>query len=288
MLIISYKISLKKNDTDSIYLDYAKAFDKVDHILLLEKLHAYGIRGYLHAWLTSYLNNRIQTVAINGEKSYPATVKSGVPQGTVLGPVLFILYLNDLTKCVKHSIISSFADDTRLLKEIQNTHDVDLLQSDLNESVRWSTENNMCLHANKFEYINHTTGSSKLLQELPFSSQHFQYTTEDGTCITPTTIVRDLGINIVPDLQWSPHINIICDSARKMTAWILSIFQDRSITVMLHLYKCLIRSKVEYCCPLWDPTKVEDIETLEGTSKTTTTTTPLKSAQYLNYITMIG
>ena len=272
---------LKGNDTDAIYLDYAKAFDKVDHSLLIEKLHSYGIRGKLLTWLTTYLSNRVQTVVINGVKSYPATVRSGVPQGTVLGPVLFILYLNDLTKVIKHSVISSFADDTRLLKEIQNTNDVTLLQSDLDEAVRWSLENNMSLHSDKFEYLCHTTGKSKFLQELPFSCEYFQYTTETGPYILPTPRVKDLGINIVPDLQWSPHINIICDSARKMTAWILSVFHDRSITIMLSLYKSLIRSKVEYCSPLWDPTKVEDIVTLESIQRHFTS--KISSVAHLQY-----
>ena len=106
-----------------IYLDYAKAFDKVDHELLLKKLHAYGVRGKLLMWLDSYLSNRQQTVVINGEHSIPAKVVSGVPQGTVLGPVLFILYLNDLESCIKHSIVTSFADDTRLKKSIKSTND---------------------------------------------------------------------------------------------------------------------------------------------------------------------
>ena len=114
----------------------------------LEKLHSYGIRGKLLTWLSNYLNDRPQIVAINGAKSHPSTVKSDVPQGTVLGPVLFILYLNDLTKCIQHSVISSFADDTRLQKEICN----------------------MTLHINKFEYLCHSSGSSKLLQELQNSS----------------------------------------------------------------------------------------------------------------------
>ena len=108
----------------AIYLDYSKAFDKVDHNLLLMKLHSYGIRGKLHDWLTAYLQNRSQFVVVNGEKSYPAEVKSGVPQGSVLGPLLFILYLNDLHSYINHSTVRSFADDTRILKEIKNTNDI--------------------------------------------------------------------------------------------------------------------------------------------------------------------
>ena len=111
-----------------IYLDYAKAFDKVDHQILLLKLHAYGIRGKILTWLHSYLSNRTQTVVINGKASLPAKVVSGVPQGTVLGPILFLIYLNDLNLCIKESITSSFADDTRLKKSICNTIDTTLLR----------------------------------------------------------------------------------------------------------------------------------------------------------------
>ena len=253
---------LNNSDTDAIYLDFAKAFDKVDHLILLEKIHAYGIRGKIHSWITSYLSDRIQTVVINGKKSNPAPVISGVPQGTVLGPILFLLYINDLNTCVQHSFLSSFADDTRIQKEIRNVTDVEHLQVDLDASLQWSKDNNMKLHTSKFEYLCHATNNSKLLRELPFSSQYYQYTTSDESCIIPAPMVRDLGINITPDITWSPHINIISNSARKMSAWALSVFYDRSVSTMSQLYKSLIRSRVEYCCPLWDPAKIEDIVTL--------------------------
>ena len=279
---------LRNNDTDAIYLDYAKAFDKVDHLILLEKIKAYGIRGKVHSWLTSYLSDRTQTVVINGKKSSPAPVISGVPQGTVLGPVLFLLYINDLNTCVKHSFLSSFADDTRIMKEIKNTTDVDNLQCDLNSTVQWSKENNMKLHTNKFEYLCHATNSGKSLKELPFSSQYYQYTTSDGASMTPASMVRDLGINIVPDLTWSSHINIICNSARKMTGWTLSVFSDRSASTMMLLYKSLIRSRVEFCCPLWDPSKMEDIVNLEGVQRSfTSKITSISNLHYWDRLTSL-
>ena len=258
---------LENKDTDSIYLDFAKAFDKVDHALLLSKLHKYGIRGRLHAWFVSYLRDRQQTVVIDGKKSYTSNVLSGVPQGTVLGPILFILYLNDMKSCVKSSIISSFADDTRIQKAIAKEEDKDDLQADLNECISWSEANNMQMHQDKFELLQHSTGSSKLLQELPFSTEYNEYHTTDGTYISPAYSVRDLGINIVPDLKWSHHINKISDNARRITAWVLSVFADRSPETMLYLYKALIRSKLEYVCPVWDTSKIEDIETLEGVQR---------------------
>ena len=272
---------LNNNDTDAIYLDFAKAFDKVDHQILLQKIYAYGIRGKVLSWITSYLSDRTQTVVINGKKSNPAPVISGVPQGTVLGPILFLIYINDLHSCVKHSFLSSFADDTRILKEINKVTDVNHLQADLDEVVQWSKRNNMKLHTDKFEYLCHNSSSTRTLRELPFSSQYYQYTTSDGSCITPTPMVRDIGINIVPDLTWSPHINIISDSARKMAAWSLSVFSDRSTSTMMTIYKTLIRSKVEYCCPLWDPTKIEDIVTLEGIQRSFTS--KITSISHLHY-----
>ena len=120
---------------------------------------------------------------------------------------------------MEHSFLSSFADDTRILKEIRKVTDVDFLQADLDASVKWSKVNNMKLHTNKFEYLCHATNSSKTLKELPFSSQYYQYITSDGSYMTPRSIVKDLGINIVPNLSWSPHINIINDSRRKMATY---------------------------------------------------------------------
>jgi ribonuclease P/MRP protein subunit RPP40 len=97
------------------------------------------------AWIKSFLSNRVQTVVINGTHSYPTNVKSGVPQGTVLGPILFLVYINDLHQCINHSIISHFADDTRILKAIGLSSDVPLLQQDLNETISWSNKNKMVL-----------------------------------------------------------------------------------------------------------------------------------------------
>ena len=268
-------------DTDVIYLDYAKAFDKVDHELLLKKLYGYGVRGKLLMWLNSYLSNRQQTVVVNGEHSIPAKVVSGVPQGTVLGPVLFILYLNDLESCIKHSIISSFADDTRLKKAIQSIHDTKKLQDDLDSTIEWSERNNMQLHQSKFELLTHSTGRAKLMTELPFSTEFTEYSTQDQSVISPKPKVRDLGVTITEDLSWSPHINNLADDGKKISSWILSVFKDRSANTMLPLYKTLVRSRLEYCSPLWNPAKVEDIMKLENLQRTLTA--KITEVRHLSY-----
>ena len=258
---------LSGHDTDAIYLDFAKAFDKVDHKILLDKLYAYGIRGNLLAWIKSYLSNRVQTVVVNGFQSNPAAVKSGVPQGTVLGPVLFLIYINDLHQCINHSLISHFADDTRILKAIKLSSDVGLLQQDLNKTINWAHINKMILHEDKFELLIHTLSKSNTMHELPYSNQFFQYETSDGTPIIASDTVRDLGIHIKPDLSWTPHINITANNARQLISWVLSVFKDRSQPTMMLLYKSLIRSRLEYCSALWNPSKQEDIITLESVQR---------------------
>ena len=114
-------------DTNSIYLDYAKKFDKVDHALLIKKLQRYGIHPQVVNWIRSFLSDRSQQVVIDGHLSLAALVISGVPQGTVLGPILFLIFINDFPHCIKYSTIRCFADDTRISKAITWEGDVKAL-----------------------------------------------------------------------------------------------------------------------------------------------------------------
>ena len=202
-------------------------------------------------------------MVVNGSKSIPANVKSGVPQGTVLGPILFLIYINDMEKCTQHSVISHFADDSRIKKAIKLTSDVAHLQSDLSAVEEWSKSNNMALHEKKFEYLSHST-KHKLLDELPFKNEYYTYTTSSGIEIQPKNLVRDLGIHIAPNLSWTPHINSIAESGKKMASWCLSVFRSRDRNIMIPLFKTLVRSRLEYLCPLWNPSKITDIQTLES------------------------
>ena len=254
------------SESDVIYLDFAKAFDKVDHEILLAKLQNYQIQGPLYNWLNEYLKDRHQYVVVNGSQSYPAKVKSGVPQGTVLGPILFLIYINDMEKCAQNCVVSHFADDSRIKKAINYTNDVESLQTALNSIIEWSKSNNMELHEKKFEYLCHST-KRKLLHELPFTNEFLTYSTPSGIEIHPKSIVKDLGVNITPNLSWSPHIGIITDGAKKMASWCLSVFRSRQKDVMLTLFKTYVRSRLEFSCPLWNPDKITDIQTIESVQR---------------------
>ena len=268
-------------DTDSIYLDFAKAFDKVDHRLLISKLQRYGFHPKLIKWLDSFLTGRSQRVVLGGIASFAAIVISGVPQGTVLGPLLFILFINDMEHCIKHSSIRFFADDTRIQKRISCESDVVELQDDLDSVIKWSIENNMALHEDKFELLVHMFAPKSIMYEFPFISEVLQYNTSNGNILEASESVKDLGVLVSPALSWSPQINRVASRARAVASWVLSAFKARDRTTMLTLYKSLIRSHLEYCCPLWNPHLIRDIQVLEGVQRTFTS--KIWGVQHLDY-----
>jgi hypothetical protein len=257
-------------DTDSIYLDFAKAFDKVDLELLMLKLKRYGFHNKLLSWIQSFLSHHQQVVVVNGVHSDSAEVLSGVPQGSVLGPLLFILFINDLEMAVSSSRVSFFADDTRVSKLIGCTEDCLALQADLDSILEWSRQNNMKLHEQKFELLNHLHNKRSHSSELPFFMETLLYKVSSEETLYPVDTVRDLGVMVSSDLSWSAHIGNMVSKARSTLSWVLSVFKTRDKTVMTTLYKSLVRSLLEYCCPLWDPVKVTEIQLLEGVQRTFT------------------
>ena len=265
-----YQALNNDNEVDVIYLDFAKAFDKVDHQVLMAKLHHYGIHGKVLEWIRQFLVDRKQAVVVEGHKSSFQPVKSGVPQGTVLGPILFVLYINDLLHSINFSKAFSFADDTKLIGEIRGEQSVQLLQEDLNTVIGWSHANNMELHEKKFEVVSYSLNASGSLRQLPFYPLTVEYHTPKGHTIIPQKVVRDLGVYISNDRSWSPHIEKTVQGAYVMAAWALSAFRDRSEVLMLTLYKSLVRSKLEYCCPVWNPSKLGDVRKLEDVQRSFT------------------
>ena len=262
---------LDQNETDVIYLDFAKAFDKVDHQILLRKLENMGIKGKLLEWLKSFLSDRNQVVVVDGVLSFIALVISGVPQGTVLGPLLFLVYLNDIYDCLQFSELSSFADDSRIFKSISVADDSQFLQQDLFNVSSWSDNNNMQLHNDKFIYMNFNCRPANFsLATLPFYSENFRYETSSGDILEPSDSVSDLGITLADKFSWSPHVSILVKKAKQKAGWVLSIFKDRSPLVMKTLHKSLIRSLLEYGCPLWNGLSLENIRNIEAVQRSFT------------------
>ena len=171
---------------------------------------------------------------------------------------------------VKGSIIRLFADDTRILKHITSTDDTRVLQSDLSSAIKWAKRNNMSLHEDKFELLIYTHNSQNVLLEHAFAVQCQTYEVSDGNLLYLVDMVKDLGIILSSDLSWGSHISTIATRARKVAAWVLSAFKTRNMPTMMTLYKSLVRSHLEYCCPLWNSCKTSETQEIEGIQQTFT------------------
>ena len=149
-----------------MYLDFAKAFDTVDHATLIEKLKWYGVTGQLLDWFSDYLMDRSQRVVIDGEASVRLPVTAGVPQGSFVGPLLFVIFINDLPDAIhEHTSTALYADDTKLHRTILAAKDCDILQQDLASLNTWSHESNLKFNASKCKVLTVTRRKSPVIHE---------------------------------------------------------------------------------------------------------------------------
>ena len=187
--------------TDIIFLDLSKAFDKVPHYSLCNKLSYYGIRGKIISWIRNFLTNRHQRVVLDGFTSESHPVNSGVPQGTILAPLLFLCYINDLPSSIQCKI-GLYADDTILYSTIHTLSDCITLQKDLDSLTQWATKWKMSFNPDKSEHMKITHKHNPVL---------FNYTLKNQS-IKEVTSAKYLGITITNKLTWSTHINNITNS----------------------------------------------------------------------------
>ena len=247
--------------TDTVYLDFAKAFDKVDHNILCHKLRKLGITGKVGVWIKDFLTGRFQQVSANGLLSDAVPVTSGVPQGTVLGPILFIIMISDLGKELVCSTSSKYADDTKNTAKVSNRNDAEHFQKELDQIVYpWAPTNNMCLNGDKFEY--HRIGKNLCVEK-------YSYKNPDGETIQEKEHIKDLGIFISNDLTWTRQIEEAVAKARIMAGWTLRTFITREREPMMTIWNSIVRPKLDYCSPLWSPrpSNFKEIDLLEQTQR---------------------
>ena len=246
------------NRVDSIYLDFAKAFDKVDHNILIMKLKSLSIDGNILRWIEKFLKERKQVVRVCNQLSREERVISGVPQGSVLGPILFLVMMHDINENIFYATIGSFADDTRLWKLITANSDIDNLQNDLQIIYEWADNNNMLFNGKKFEGISFGKNDHDNYQK---------YKTPETSEIDRKHHVKDLGIIVSDDLKFNNHINSIVQRGLRMCGWILRTFKTRDFQTMKILLQSLIISQMEYACLIWSPTDRKMIDLLESVQK---------------------
>jgi len=240
-----------KDSVDTIFLDFAKAFDKVPHGRLLMKLKAHGIDGQVASWIGDWLANRMQRVCISGATSGWRLVMSGVPQGSVLGPLLFLIFINDLDLGLLNTILK-FADDTKIFGKVISPVDRLQLQTDLDTLSKWAELWQMKFNVSKCKVMH--TGSR---------NANYSYSM-NGQPLNAVHDYKDLGIVITKSLKVADHCQYACGKANKMLGLIKRTIKHRSYTVMVQLYKSLVRPHLEYCSSAWSPHYSKDKALIES------------------------
>lgn len=228
-----------------LFYDLSRAFDTIDHNLLIQKLFNIGVRGVAHEWAVSYLQDRTQTVVLDGNKS--ATIKNGlgVPQGSILGPLFFIVFLNDITEtCSTSDRIVLYADDTNILIKDKSTNELVRKSNDAsNKIINYLTNNGLILNASKTFYMQFLPKNITLNYDLLLKVQN--------KTIQSTNTIKFLGLNIDQKLTWAPHINEIC-SKLSTTCYIIKQLRDTVTSDILKLlYYGLVHSVLQYGLIFW-------------------------------------
>ena len=241
----------KFKQTDIIITDFSKAFDKVPHKRLLYKLQYYGVNNTTLKWIESFLGNRSQEVVLPGGKSDPVPVESGVPQGLVLGPILFLIYVNDLPEGMT-SGVRLFADDCIIYRPVKTLKDAEALQKDLKILEKWVADWLMELNPTKCKTMSVTRSPTPIVHP---------YTLLGHTLETEKTDY--LGVSISKDLRWNKHIDTIIAKATSTLGVLKRNLKTSRTLIKERAYNTLVRPKVEYCSTVWDPHTQENKKKLE-------------------------
>ena len=240
------------NCTTVLYTDIKKAFDSVNHRFLIQILHSLGFNLEVIAWISAFLSDRQQQVCINNCISSPLSVLSGVPQGSVIGPFIFLVYfdkITDITNSFPNVNIRLFADDSKLFSR----HPQDL-QEAINNSDDWLSQHQLALAPEKCAVL-------KIKKTTVQENANFSL---KGHPITEVSNFKDLGIIVSSNLEWSTHIDSIFHKASVTTYQITKSFKSRNIWTWLKIFNTYIRPKVEFNTQIWSPHLKKDIKKIES------------------------
>jgi len=249
------------NVVDIMYFDIAKAFDTVSHVKLLHKLQAYGFHGRLLSIFAEFLGGRFQRVMLPGGSSSWKPVLSGVPQGSVIGPLLFLLYINDIADFFPGKTnIKLFADDIKIYMEINDYSECESFQRSIDTVLDWAKKWQLKLSLKKCHYMR---------VSLRKSSTCATYLLSDAP-LNPVASIVDLGVHVDCRLSFSGHINNIVARAKRRASQILRCFLSKDPNVLTKAFVVYVRPLLEYCSSVWSPSKVSDINKLESVQRSFT------------------
>ena len=242
-----------KRQVDVVYTDFSKAFDQLNHNILLSKLSSIGFSANLIKLFRSYLSGRSQRVTFHGFESDRIIVTSGVPQGSILGPLLFAIFINDITKNLSSNVLM-YADDLKIFRRINNFEDCLELQDDIDKFQNWSIYNLLPVNARKCYVMSLTNKTSKVL---------YLYSMFSST-LSRVDSFKDLGVTFDSSLSFAPHVSFIVSEAVKCLGFIIrssGCFSNG--TTLKRLYVAFVRSKLEYASVVWAPATQIHIQALE-------------------------
>lgn len=241
--------------TLGVFIDYSKAFDYINHEILLKKLHTYGVRGVAQSLLQSYLYDRKQCVAIDNNISSSKLVTAGVPQGSVLGPFLFNVYINDVVQQDSNAVYVIYADDMSLFISGWDTNEIILkAERELSKLWHWSNANGLKINTNKSKAIlfKTTHKQTQIIHDLLLGD----------TSIEIVNKHRILGVTFCANMTWTDHIEALAKSLSSATGALSRCQHILPYNAKLHIYHALFNSHINYCTLVWGTTTAGNVHTI--------------------------
>ena len=227
-----------------VFMDLSKAFDTLDHKILLYKLNHYGIRGVAHDWFRNYLTGRSQYVCIDGVNSIRMPITCGVPQGSILGPLLFLIYINDLATVSKHAITILFADDTNTIYKSNSYENLKhLVTKDLQNISDWFKANKLALNETKTKFVIFHKSRNKPPKDFKLILNNIE--------IERVEVTKFLGVLIHENLSWKPHVDYVSNKVSKATALLAKLKHYLPKYVLAIIYNSLCLSHISYALLVW-------------------------------------